>query len=79
MFVQSLDGAWELCRPGSKEVFEARVPGCVHLDLMRAGAIEDPFVGDNEYRCAWVHETDLEYSRSFEADADLAGADRVYL
>lgn len=79
MFVQSLDGAWELCRPGSKEVFEARVPGCVHLDLMRAGAIEDPFVGDNEYRCAWVHETDWEYSRSFEADADLAGADRVYL
>lgn len=79
MFVQSLDGAWELCRPGSKEMFQARVPGCVHLDLMRAGVIEDPFVADNEHRCAWVHETDWEYSRSFEADADLVGADRVYL
>lgn len=79
MFVQSLDGAWELRKSGSKEVTRALVPGCVHLDLMRAGAIEDPFKADNEYRSAWVHESDWEYSRSFEADDDLLGADRVYL
>ena len=79
MYVQSLNGAWELREWKSDEVYKAQVPGCVHLDLMKAGAIEDPFVGDNEYRSAWVHETDWEYSRSFESDPELFEADRVYL
>ena len=79
MTVQSLDGAWELRKAGSKDVIKAVVPGCVHTDLMRAKVIEDPFVGDNEYRSGWVHETDWEYSRSFEAANGLLGADRVYL
>ena len=79
MFIQPLDGAWELRKAGSKEVTKASVPGCVHLDLMRAGVIDDPFVADNEARCAWVHETDWEYSRIFEGEGDLLGADRVYL
>jgi beta-mannosidase len=79
MYVQSLDGAWELREWQSDQVYKAQVPGCVHLDLMKAGAIEDPFVGDNEYRSAWVHETDWEYLRSFEADPELFAADRIYL
>ena len=79
MIVVSLDGAWELRKARSKDVVKAVVPGCVHTDLARAKVIEDPFVGDNEYRSAWVHETDWEYSREFEPDGDLLGADRVYL
>jgi len=79
VFVQSLDGAWDLCKSGSKDAIEALVPGCVHTDLVRAKAIEDPFVADNEYRCAWVHETDWEYSREFEVEEGLHDADRIYL
>ncbi|WP_371668588.1 glycoside hydrolase family 2 protein [Streptomyces sp. NBC_00289] len=43
----------------------ARVPGCVHTDLLAAGVIEDPFLGRNETGVAWVgrrewtYETDL--------------------
>lgn len=79
MLTQPLDGAWELRKSGSDDVIIARVPGCVHLDLMHSNVIEDPFHGDNEFRVAWVHETDWEYTRTFEADPGLFGADRVFL
>ncbi|MFE5797706.1 glycoside hydrolase family 2 protein [Streptomyces sp. NPDC056503] len=32
----------------------ARVPGCVHTDLLAAGVIPDPFLGRNETAIAWV-------------------------
>lgn len=79
MYIQSLDGAWELRQCGSEEVIKAQVPGCVHLDLMRNKKIEDPFWGDNEFRVSWVHECDWHYSRSFQLDKKLLEADRVYL
>ncbi|MCE5199173.1 MAG: glycoside hydrolase family 2 protein [Armatimonadota bacterium] len=79
MSVIQLDGAWELRQVGSDEFIKAQVPGCVHLDLMRAHKIEDPFNGDNELKVSWVHETDWEYSRSFQADAELLAEDCVYL
>lgn len=56
MFVQSLDGAWQLKQLGTDEWLAAQVPGGVHLDLMTAGRIPDPFVADNELRVQWVAE-----------------------
>lgn len=47
--------------------FEARVPGCVHLDLMRAGVIGDPSTGFNEREQFWVGKTDWEYRCLFDA------------
>ena len=40
--------------PGSLRGREvaARVPGCVHTDLVRAGLIPDPLVGMNEREVA---------------------------
>jgi hypothetical protein len=35
-------------------VLPARVPGCVHTDLLTAGLIPDPFLGTNEHDVAWV-------------------------
>ncbi|MGY5106869.1 glycoside hydrolase family 2 protein, partial [Streptomyces sp. 900105245] len=32
----------------------ARVPGCVHTDLLAAGLIPDPFLGTNEHEVEWV-------------------------
>ncbi|MHB9037731.1 MAG: beta-mannosidase [Armatimonadota bacterium] len=79
MIALSLDGAWELRQVGSDEVFEGRVPGCVHTDLMRSKKIDDPFHGDNEFKVAWVHETDWEYSRSFDVGEKFLNSDRAYL
>jgi beta-mannosidase len=50
--VTQLSEGWSL-RHG-EELLEAAVPGCVHTDLLAAGAIPDPFIGLNETRLAWV-------------------------
>jgi beta-mannosidase len=39
----------------------ATVPGCVHLDLLAAGAIPDPYLDRNEQQVGWVGETDWRY------------------
>lgn len=79
MVVELLHGTWKLRKAGCEETVDAVVPGCVHTDLVRAKLIDDPFAADNEYRSAWVHETDWEYSKSFEPASELLEADRVYL
>ncbi len=45
--------------------FSATVPGEVHTDLLTAGAISDPFDGDNETRLAWIGRTDWTYRGRF--------------
>ena len=50
----------------SMRKLSARVPGCVHLDLMRAGKIPDPYVGMNEKDVAWVAECDWSYVTRFK-------------
>ena len=47
----------------------AEVPGHVHLDLLRAGAIPDPFYRLNERAVAWVDETDWVYETTFHQEA----------
>lgn len=45
----------------------AVVPNHVHLDLMRAGIIPDPFVRMHERDVQWVDERDWVYQTTFEA------------
>ena len=42
------------------------VPGEVHLDLLRAGLITDPFDGDNEASQQWIGDTGWRYETRFE-------------
>ena len=79
MYLQSLDGEWQLSKLGADEWIPAEVPGCVHTDLMAAGVIPDPFIGDNEKRVAWIAETDWVYRRSFIADEALLAEERIFL
>ncbi len=52
----------------------AQVPGEVHLDLMRAGLIEEPTVGLNALSARWVEETAWQYRRTFRAPRLAANA-----
>ena len=79
MIEQSLDGLWHLREPGTDEWLDARVPGGVHLDLIAAGRIEDPFVGDAELRVQWVAERAWEYRREFTISAAVAAREHVEL
>ena len=49
----------------------ARVPGCIHEDLLRHGLLEDPFYRDNEKKVQWVGREDWTFSRSFEVDGEI--------
>jgi len=57
----------------------AHVPGCVHLDLFRAGLIPDPFFGTNEHEVRWVHEQDWLYRKRFDVGPDVLSRERVDL
>jgi beta-mannosidase len=66
MRLQSLNGAWELRQAGSSEAIPAKVPGCVHLDLLANAKLPDPFYRDNEKDMLWIGECDWIYRRTFE-------------
>ncbi len=51
----------------------AQVPGNVELDLVRAGLLPDPFVGDNIHRLRPYELHEWWYRRTFEAPAVPAG------
>ncbi|MCU7723595.1 glycoside hydrolase family 2 protein [Actinoplanes sp. KI2] len=52
----------------------ARVPGCVHTDLLAAGRIEDPYLDENETKQSWIGRTDWVYSTTFTAGRFLDGS-----
>ncbi len=49
----------------------ATVPGCVHTDLLAAGAITDPYADGGEAAQAWIGHSDWLYRCAFTAPADL--------
>lgn len=79
MLKHSLNGAWEVQQVGGDMTYSAAVPGCVHLDLLAAGAIPDPFYRDVEQDVQWISEADWVYTRSFIVDAELLEYDHILL
>jgi len=77
----SLPALWKFrqAKPGTKTWLPARVPGCVHTDLLRLKQIPDPFWGDNERGLQWIEETDWIYRCEFSAEAALRGRKHVDL
>src|SRR5690349_84585 len=77
----TIDTGWEVAerlppgrdfflpRGGETNWIPAQVPGHVHLDLVRAGVIGDPFYRMQERGCQWVDEADWTYRCSFVVDA----------
>ncbi len=62
----SLNGNWRMRRVNDENWLEARVPGTVYTDLLRNGAMEDPFWRDTERAAFALMEDDYEYTRTFE-------------
>ncbi|MFB9449521.1 glycoside hydrolase family 2 protein [Dactylosporangium vinaceum] len=71
-----IDGGWTL-RDSTGREFPATVPGCVHTDLLAAGAIADPHLGDNEVATQWIGHRDWRYRTTFDA-APGARSDLVF-
>jgi len=59
---------------------DAKVPGEVHLDCIKAGLIAEPTLGMNHLAARWVEENIWSYRREIEAPAEaLAGNARAWL
>lgn len=70
-FLRAISNAGEV--PGNirGKLIPARVPGCVHTDLLRERLIEDPYFGQNEPNLFWIGRTDWEYTTWIDASAQL--------
>lgn len=66
-----LEGEWRFRQAGQMTWYPARVPGCVHRDLIEARLIPDPFYRDNELKVQWVERERWEYRREFEVTEAL--------
>ncbi len=66
--LQDIYATWTFAQEDkSTEWHAAKVPGCVHTDLMAGGIIKDPFLGTNEKDCQWVADKNWIYkSEPFE-------------
>ncbi|MBR4080455.1 MAG: glycoside hydrolase family 2 protein [Clostridia bacterium] len=64
----SLHGAWRMHEVGCDKWYDAQVPGSVYADLMRAGAMPDPFWRDNELAAFELMKKDWEYVHTFFMD-----------
>jgi beta-mannosidase len=60
-----LGGSWKYRRAETSKWADAKVPGCIHHDLLLSGVITDPTYGDNEKNLQWIGETGWEYMRTF--------------
>ena len=88
MIKQTLHGNWTVRAVGDLSempahlrdlIISAKVPGCVHTDLLRAGKIPDPYLDRNEFSLQWIGQTDWEYRTTFGADPKLFEQERIDL
>jgi len=70
---------WTVHAADTNETIPAQVPGNIHLDLLRAGRIPDPYYADNEKQVQWVGESDWIYRCDFRIAKALLGHERVLL
>lgn len=77
MIQQILHENWRMRCAEEEEYRPAAVPGTVYTDLLRSGAMEDPFWKDNEVRTLPLSEKDYEYETSFDLKEEFALQDKI--
>jgi beta-mannosidase len=74
-----LHEGWKFRVDGKPIWRSARVPGCVHSDLMSHQLIPDPFFRDNEEKIQWVTGVNWEYRLEFDPTASLLQREQIEL
>lgn len=72
-------GQWHLRAVGESEWIPVSLPGEVHIALLEAGRIPDPFDADNELKVQWVAETDWEFEGIIQVSDKLMGEAHIFL
>ena len=73
---KEISSHWEFREADSDSWMEAEVPGLVHMDLLRNGVIDEPFLGENERKLQWIDKKDWEYRTEFAITTELLNRDR---
>ncbi len=78
--ISSLNEGWRVKAAGKTAwpALPASVPGHVHLDLMKAGVIQDPFFRMQEIGASWIDEESWIYTTNFKKPEALPG-ERIVL
>jgi len=76
---KSLHDNWQFRKSGSEKWFAAKIPGCVHTDLLANGIIPDPFFGDNEKNVQDIEKESWEYECNFNVSDELFSKNNLYL
>lgn len=74
-----LAGKWKLSQVKGKITVDANIPGDNYSALLKAGKIPDPYFGMNEDKVQWPANEDWEYSREFNAGAELLAKKSVFM
>ncbi|GHU34318.1 beta-mannosidase [Spirochaetia bacterium] len=77
--IQKLHSNWKMRNCSGGNFLPAMVPGSVYADLLKNGAMEDPFWRDNEDKAFALLEHDFEYESTFRVDPDLLSCDAILL
>ena len=67
---RSLIENWKFKEEGTLKWLPAKVPGCVHTDLLDNGIIKDPFYRLNESEVQWVDKKDWVYQNYFKITSE---------
>lgn len=79
MTKKQINKGWQFSEDGKNEWLPAKVPGCVHTDLLDNGKIDDPFYRLNERKVQWIDKSNWDYKTSFTVDEKLLRHDRIAL
>jgi beta-mannosidase len=63
--IKNLGIDWQFKQDTSQTWLPAKVPGCIHTDLLLNDQIPDPFFGENEQQLQWIGESDWVYKTNF--------------
>ncbi len=75
----SLNGTWVLQSDDVSESVRAIVPGNVHVDLLSAGKLTDPYFREQEREAQWVAERNWIFRRDFRMDTAFLEKENVRL
>jgi beta-mannosidase len=77
LLTSTLDSEWFFRDLNSTEFHKAKVPGCVHLDLMENKIIPDPYYRDNSNNLTWIETKDWQYKTTFSVSEEFLNQPQV--
>jgi beta-mannosidase len=77
--VIDLNEGWSFSMKGDTQWLPAKVPGCVHTDLLMNNRIPEPFFRDNEKSLQWIDKHDWIYRCVFTIDSNHLSHREIFM